>query len=121
MSLDYNLTKLPERLWKNEKEWPITSALIWLTLLIGIGEITEKNWIEVAARIAFYERIHGSYLVSNGQPRPFQAEWVQLRIGLRTNVSFMTKTKFIKHHGEGLLREETQRVGKEAQAWAVPS
>ena len=34
-----------------DKEWPITNALIWSTIAIGINEITSKNVKKVFTRI----------------------------------------------------------------------
>lgn len=54
MSLDWNLSKIKnnkEVCWKNGIMKAETHELIYSTIAVGIGEITEKNWREFLARL----------------------------------------------------------------------
>lgn len=98
MSLNWNVTKCKnsEEL-VNEKEWPITNALIWLTMIVGIGHITEKKVPEFLARVRFIEKLQGTYFLSkDGKNLPIEKEWVLKRVGLKTNVSDITRNQFVK-------------------------
>lgn len=81
----------------DEKSWhPVCTGLVWLSMYCGFNEITEKNWEEVAQRIAIWQKFFGAYL-SKGSDRVYITRLdVQRYIGLRTNASRMTKTQFNK-------------------------
>jgi hypothetical protein len=81
-----------------DKEWPITNALIWSTMAIGVNEITSKNIKKVFTRIRIDENLNGAYL-TNGRKRYFiKMEDVEKRIGLYTNASPYTDTQFLKRY-----------------------
>jgi hypothetical protein len=78
---------------------PVTNALIWGTMTIDIGQITEKNWKEVYRRIRAYERLVGAinqYYKPDGThyPRYVTAQDVYDHIGLRTNVATRTSAQW---------------------------
>lgn len=78
---------------------PVTNALIWYTMAVSLGRITEKNAAEFHKRVKFYERLHGSLLVrvkDDGahDDRGITLEEVTAHIGLRTNVSDTTAMQF---------------------------
>lgn len=67
MSLDFDLTRIDDA--KRAEVFPPDEAgkmndalhvLIWITMGIGIGEITEKNVDEFWTRVYIYQRITGS-------------------------------------------------------------
>ncbi|MCG3778262.1 MAG: hypothetical protein JW388_0975 [Nitrospira sp.] len=95
----------------DEQILPVTKALIFATLSIGIGEWTVGNIKEVRFRLAFVSLIHGkpiSALSSDCQSieeRDFTKEEVEGHIGLRTNVSKDTRNQFIKRHVLGFDRD----------------
>lgn len=70
MSLNWNLTGIKnyEHLcWREDGNGektmnPVTHSLIFATMAVDMGEITEKNWKEFWTRIFAWERIHGPYL-----------------------------------------------------------
>jgi hypothetical protein len=80
----------------------VTESLIWyLGLSVGIPSITEKNWEEVAWRVALIEKVSGTtmYKYVKGQGKvdiPVTKEDVQRHIGLSTNGERMTKAQFFK-------------------------
>lgn len=75
----------------NEENWhPVADALVWLSMLCGYGEITEKNVHKVTARIMAYQAVAGAYLRYKGEPVYVTPEDIRRFIGLRTNASTMT-------------------------------
>lgn len=82
---------------------PVTNALIWLTMIVGMGSITVKNARDFYARVKLYESLFGSYLTKREHEigatwveRPLTAEDVRAHIGLRTNVSMESDTAWRK-------------------------
>lgn len=65
-----------------------TERLIWLTIPIGMGEITKKNCLEFATRVLMYEA------VSNASTR-LTVNDVREHIGLKTNVLKDSRSKFM--------------------------
>lgn len=118
MSLDWNLTKIKnykEVCWqKNEDDTdrlnPVTDSLIWLTMGIGIGNITEDNASEVYCRIAMYEKLFGTMLSywkdSKKVSVPITPEDVHNHIGLFTNVSKETDAAWRKRIIQNFMREQ---------------
>lgn len=82
----------------DEKSWhPVCTGLVWLSMYCGFNEITEKNWEEVAQRIAIWQKFSGAYLSKDVTTHIYITNLdVQRYIGLRTNASRMTKTQFNK-------------------------
>ena len=74
-------------------------TLIFLTMNIGMNEITKKNYKK------FYNRLHflesqlpsGAYLTYAGESMPYTLEMVEDLIGLKTNATNLTKSKFVKN------------------------
>ena len=74
-------------------------TLIYLTMNIGINEITKKNYKK------FYNRLHflesqlpsGAYLTYADEPYPYTRDMIEELIGLKTNATNLTKSKFIKN------------------------
>lgn len=87
MSLDYDLTKCDKSVMSDE-EWPVTHSLIWLTMAVGIGDLTEKTAPEFYARVKILEKLDGSKV-------KFTPDMIRKRIGLNTNVFPMeTRSKW---------------------------
>lgn len=118
MSLDWNLTKInnnTEVCWeKNEdgtdKLNPVTESLIWLTMGIGMGSITEDNQSDFYCRVAMYEKLFGTMLSywkdSKKVSVPITPEDIHNHIGLTTNVSKDTDASFRKRIVENFIREQ---------------
>jgi hypothetical protein len=121
MSLDWNLTKIKnseEVCWeKNEdgtdKLNPVTESLIWLTMAIDIGSITEENQSDFYCRIAMYEKLFGTMLSywkdSEKISVPITPEDIHNHIGLSTNVGKGTDAAFRKRIVENFIREHKQK------------
>ena len=87
---------------------PVTNALIWGALAVGVPEITHRNWQEYWGRFYIYDRLTGISMM----PRQVNGDWmrdeagkislspitaqdVRDHIGLTTNVSSMTGPAFL--------------------------
>jgi len=96
MSLNYDLRGVKAD-YKDDSVWPITNALIWGTMWIGLNNITEKNWEQFYIRCHAIETINGAWLLDNNlKGRPITAEDVKSHVGLHTNASTRTKAQFQK-------------------------
>lgn len=88
MPLNWSIAKVQD--WKelaeDDMQRVITDAIVWHTLGIDMGEITEANWPEVAARIRFNEKLIGAMCTHQGEEYYITPEDVKRRIGLSTNV-----------------------------------
>lgn len=109
MALNFDLSEIEnyETLCWTETEMgrqtlaPVTEALSFLTISVGIHQITEKNAEEFYDRVTQVEKKRGVTLNSvtednELQPRPITLDDVLAHVGLRTNASPMTKTQFGK-------------------------
>ena len=92
MSLDWyvaDVDNYKERCWVeydgDKYLSPVTDTLIWAAMRIGMNGITEKNWNEFYARMLL-------------DPRCIfiKPEDVKAHIGLSTNVSSVSRTKWFK-------------------------
>lgn len=89
----------------------LLEAMIWATMSVGIGRITEKNAAEFYARLALLRKIDGAPEIT-----PEQVRW---HIGLRTNVSDESRAQFLKRLSTDLKRsvrhyEHETKSAKEA-------
>jgi hypothetical protein len=109
MSLNFDFTQMVERLGKEEYDritdhptiegkWhPVTDALIWMTMAVGMGEITEKNADKFADRLLAYQALNGACLRGPDGEVYITSEDVKNHIGLSTNVFPMeTDAQFAK-------------------------
>ena len=116
MSLNYDFSKVSEheKLHEDKNEWQLTDTLIWLTMAVGIREITEKNYVEFYSRLHFLEKLEGTFVNADGKPRYYTIEDVKRRIGLSTNVTNYTRLQFInmksKRFFQDIERHEAQKV-----------
>jgi len=135
MPLSWNLGKI-----KNHKEvcWSadeagdrhinrVTDTLIWCTMFVGIGEITEKNAPQFYARVRFIEVMQEApFLYDLGGdtpriPRPITLADVEAHIGLSTNVydratDYRWAAKRAKHFMEDTIRKANwEREHREEQ------
>ena len=73
-------------------------TLIFLTMNVGMNEITKKNYRKIYNRLHFLEnQLEGTYLTYAGEKHPFTKEMIKDLIGLKTNATNLTKAKFIKN------------------------
>ena len=105
MSLDWNGKDVPDFDRKAQENPAMLNCLIWVSLSIGMGEITEKNlkeWVYRLRRFAF----EGKPLLLNKDKTPYEIteETIRPWIGLRTNVRTIFNASFDK-----LMRKRTGR------------
>jgi hypothetical protein len=97
--------------------WMMTSAthaLIWLTMSVGLGQITAKNWKTFYTRVNYIESLRGARRSRRNEdgtvsPLFITPQDVRDHIGLGTNVSRMTDLQFLKHVFENHSRD-TERA-----------
>lgn len=86
--------------------WAVTNGLIWATMAVQLpGMRDAKMAAEFAFRIAFYQRVFGAWLNSNGEPRPITTAEVLAHQGMGTNVSERTRGQFLKAMSEQIARD----------------
>ena len=104
MALNWNLSNCKDhKSLQTDDEWPITNALIWATMSVGIRDITEENIPEFYARLSVWEDIVGPMLWGKDEEtgelveRKFEVDDLRKRIGLHTNASSMTRAEWRKN------------------------
>lgn len=120
MSLDFDVSKIDghESLWTADGKdlLPVTKALVFATMSVGLYEITEANALQFWTRLSMVERVFGPYLhlhdpeVGDTVPRPLTAEDVHAHIGLRTNAfpnvtDAAWSTRLLKSYADDRRRE----------------
>jgi hypothetical protein len=116
MSLDYELGQIEnykEVCYTGEpgerKMSPVTHALIFITMSVDIGRITEKNYLEFYTRAKFAAALFGSSLMKADEhggykERGITIEDVRAHIGLHTNVADKTRAYFVKRQVDNYFR-----------------
>src|SRR3954463_2341013 len=104
MSLSWNVENVKDYekvCWIGEKGDPerrinpVTETLVFGTMAVGMGSITENNVGEFAARFRVMEKVHGAFLVKGGgKPWYLSDEDFIAHIGLYTNVSSETRPQW---------------------------
>jgi hypothetical protein len=97
MSLDYNLADVKDRDTSDEG-WRVTQNVIFSTMFVDMGEITEANAAEFHARLVMFYRVAGDDLSVTPAD-------VAAHIGLKTNVITKTRTQFLTALKTGIGRE----------------
>lgn len=101
MSLNYNfaMIKDSETLHKDNAEQNKTDMLIWLTMILGVSEVTEKTAEIMFNRYCLYSKLFDLY------KNLLNKEDFVRRIGLKTNASSYTKAKFMRIINDRLHRD----------------
>ena len=92
---------------------PLAESLVWMTIFIGMREITEKNWEQFYWRTRLLECTTGAYrqtgtydndgkLIKKEEQFVTKDE-IKSMIGLKTNASEMTKGEFYKNKIKDLI------------------
>lgn len=96
MSLNYDYTACAET--TDERQLAIRKHFMWVTMGIGIGEVTEANVAEVFQRVTMLDMVAGPSLYVGAEPLVFTLEDIKGLVGYKTNVfPKWTKTKFLNH------------------------
>jgi len=83
----------------------VTNVLIWLTMIVGLNRITEKNAAMFYARIRVWEMLYGAMQNSGDLISPTN---VRDHIGLKTNACDYSDAAFRKR-----ALSEAMRIGKD--------
>jgi len=111
MSLNYDITTVKDyetRCYEGEGDnlrlHQGTEWLVFLTMTIGMGSITKKNWREFAARAVL-----ANFAWPSGMTRGEVENLVRNHIGLHTNVGKKTtRSKFMRLLEDKLVRDTTR-------------
>jgi hypothetical protein len=99
---------------------PVTNALIWATMSIGMGDITKKNWEKFADRIALLQGAKASGLLTFGLGEYYVSrEEVKQHMGLSTNVFPETTDSAFMKVLYGVARDNERRNLKITEATKV--
>jgi hypothetical protein len=117
-----NLNWQPGKDWDERvtsaKEWPITEALIFATMRIGMPTITAENAETFTVRLYAFTRVYGPLLMQATdrgiEPVPIRLADVQLRIGLRTNATRMTDAAFRHHLTRDIMLDARAQLVRES-------
>jgi hypothetical protein len=91
---------------------PVTDALIWLTMGVDIGVISEETIDEFIIRMNMWEKLYaGSLVDGDGKQRMPTREEVEAHIGLRTNVGTRPMAEWWAGMGESLQYTIAHRLG----------
>jgi len=110
MALSWNITDVKD--WKKIDEEGIRGVLdtlLYMTMIVGMGEITEKNYKQFFARLDFAQKVSGPFMwaVNQKSKKPknvlFTEEHIKRFIGLSTNVTYETPSAWVKR----FLRQES--------------
>lgn len=88
-----------------EKMTATTHCLIMASMVGGYDKITEKNHVDVYARLKIQERVRGAFRQRRGEKVYFTLEEVRGHIGLSTNASTLTQAQFLKNLYEAEKRD----------------
>jgi hypothetical protein len=85
----------------------VTNIVTLLTVIVGIGHITEKNAAEFYTRVETLQRLQGGSFgrTSKGEDYPITLDDVKRHMGLRTNVEDITRAKFVSTQVKGAMDE----------------
>ena len=111
MSLNWNIENVKAD-WQSDDVWPITNALIWGTMSVGMNEITNSNWREFYSRAYMIQTIHGGWLIETGESRFITPQEVKDHIGLHTNATNYTAAKFKSNIDRRMREYATQLLRK---------
>lgn len=122
MALNWNVEKIDNYetvCWIGEKGSddrrmnPVTEALIFNSMAIDIGLITDDNAAEVFARTRILESINGGMLIKDGKESKITIEDIKAHVGLSTNVAFKSRKEWAMRwfvgHGDYLVKYGEKR------------
>ena len=125
MSLNFDLRKIPESVRTDPRDPtkmnPVTEAIIWSSLSIDMGSITEKNIDEWMIRLALSDKLFGTMLHKNREPRPITREEIAAHVGLTTNVSTRTRSNFVKRVTESFFKDAEYYLRRAKEESATPA
>lgn len=130
MSLNWNLKEIKnneEVCWRTDEVGDeymnrVTDTLIWCTIFVSLGEITEQNAPQFYARVHFLERMQGGPFLhdpgEDGEPedRYITLADVEKHIGLSTNVFDRdTDYRWAAKKGKQFMKDEIRNANWERE------
>jgi hypothetical protein len=130
MSLNWNLSEIKEYkevCWSTDNAGDkrlnrVTDTLVWATMFVDLGEITEQNAPQFYARVHFLEIIQGGAFLydpgEDGKPedRYITLADVEAHIGLSTNVYGRdTDYRWAAKKGQQFMKEEIKKANWERE------
>lgn len=115
MPLTWDISKVKdfeELQGEDNVEAVITTAIVFCTMSIGMGRITEENAAEFYARTTLVEKIHGTFRFGGQGNMGITIADVRRRIGLTTNVSSETRARWVKLYVTGFLDDSVRDFGR---------
>lgn len=108
MALTWDARNVPEA----ERNHLLFQSAIWNSMAIGIGYLNERTLPEAVVRTRIYEGLNGAWQYDNeGNPIYLWAELHRF-VGLKTNVSYEPKAKWLKWRYDVALREAAESVDR---------
>lgn len=114
MSLDYSFGRIKN--WKKvclDSEGqvkPLTEAIIFRTMFVDMGQITEKNYREFYLRCKVVSEVTGKPLIQIKRNKPVEVDFtlddIRAHIGLSTNVSTKNGMSFWSRWTKSFDKEE---------------
>lgn len=107
MALNYDLREIRsyKRLFEKSTETggskmnDVPKTIVMSTMSVGMREITKDNYIKFYNRLSLLENVYGTFFYERKRgkmiPRPIKLEEVERMIGLKTNASEISRTKFL--------------------------
>jgi hypothetical protein len=122
------ITTSPSTRGKESQKWhPVTDALIWATMHVDLGSITEKNVDEWTWRISLYQRLRGPYMKQKDGAFRITRKDIENHIGMITNVTDKTRRQWIAKitkdyhcfHEAKNFRRDAEGNTVEKSAWEI--
>lgn len=89
MSLNWDVTKCEDNeQLLTEEQWQTTQGMIFTTMGVGIGQLTEDTAAEFYARSHILDLLYGT-----PDEQQYTPETIKRYIGLNTNASFKVETR----------------------------
>jgi hypothetical protein len=100
MSLNWNIEQVKDNkqvCWLEDGQMnPVTHTLIYSTISVGLGSITDKNLDEFVARFRIIEKLHGPLIWRDGKESLLTDEEITAHVGLYCNVSNETRAQWAR-------------------------
>ena len=119
MSLNWNVEDCVGREDWSDRDHDGLDALIWGTMLVGLHRITEANLPEWLLRMRMERANYASaFQIKYQNEREYYLRLEHLRkfIGLRTNATELTRSKWLKTFMERMVRSESEHFNCEKNA-----
>lgn len=98
---------------------PMATTFAFLTMIVGIPEISDKTLNEFVLRVTAWEAAKGTCLVAKeaegGGPRPITRADVLRFKGLRSNASSLTRAQFKRKLADSIFEELERRLRREQE------